>query len=86
MAENETNNEGPLKSGPLEITDEDLVLISLGQPERIGDLGLGMVAQIKSREGVGPALVIRALKQLTMDLEQQFGPNGGKCGCGRNHD
>ncbi|MFJ4168356.1 hypothetical protein ACIPY3_02485 [Paenarthrobacter sp. NPDC089714] len=77
---------GILKTGPLEITDDEVAVIVLGKPEAIGDLGFGMDAQVRARSGIGPSLVVRALKTLVADLEREFGPDGGKCGCGRNHD
>ncbi|WPM94378.1 hypothetical protein VG1_CDS0054 [Arthrobacter phage Cupello] len=75
---------GPLESGPMEIGDEVAALVVFETPERIGDLGLGIAASIRSRYGLPPAMIVAALRQLAGDVERQYGTAGG-CVCGENH-
>ena len=74
---------GPLESGPMEIGDEVAAVVIFEKPEMVGDLGVGIVASVRSRYGLPPTVVMAALRQLADDIGRQYGAGG--CVCGQHH-
>lgn len=74
---------GPLESGPMEIGDEVAAVVIFETPERVGDLGVGIAASVRSRYAMPPAMVSAALRQLADDIDRQYGAGG--CVCGEHH-
>jgi hypothetical protein len=75
---------GPLETGALEISEDVAAVIILEKPEMVGDLGVGLLASVRGRNGVPPWLVIKALEQLAGDLRRAYGDDA-RCACGEVH-
>ena len=67
----------------MEIGDEVAAVVVFEKPEMVGDLGVGMVASVRSRYGMPPSVAIAALRQLADDIERRAGAGG--CVCGQHH-
>lgn len=67
----------------MEIEDDVAAVVVFEKPEMVGDLGVGIVASVRSRYGMPPSVITAALRQLADDIERQYGAGG--CVCGQHH-
>lgn len=72
-----------LQPGPMVVEEDVVAMVLFSSPTREAG-GMGIVAEVRARAGMNPALVVGALRAFANSLEAEL--SDGACGCGEVHD